>query len=589
MSETAGEPATKKTRMEEGEEKKKAPGTAGVLSHPADAYVGQTVQEGAAVVERAPGDTGAFYNPIQEFNRDVSVAALSVFAAEVREWTAAAAAAATPAERAAAKAAARARRGGMVPCAGHAGGVRVLEGLAATGLRSVRYAKEVPGVVEVVANDMAAAAVASIARAAARNGVADVVRPSQGDAAFVLQRAASTGRAADLFDVVDLDPYGSPAPFLDGAVQAVADGGLLCVTFTDMAVLCGAHADACFSKYDCVPLHKAHYCHELALRIGVTAVARAAARHRRYVQPLLCIAVDYYMRLFLRVATAPREANRLPARLAHIAQCVRCDAYHTIPVATVPDAGKGAGPLQPGRWTGPAACAACGGALMLGGPVWAAPLCDAAWVRAVLAHVDAQPAAVFPHTRARIRAVLGAVLDEVADAPPLFLALDALCHTLRVSMPPRAVVEHVFRAAGYRLSVSHTNPQALKTDAPQAFVWALLKQWAVVGRGIVRPLPPDSLAATIFARTPDDPRIDLDAAEKAPRAHDAHRTREKRFLPNPAPHWGPASRAGRKTTPSEKAERKRQHRALQKEAQQSSGNSGDDASQTAPASADSQE
>ena len=34
------------------------------------------------------------------------------------------------------------------------------------------------------------------------------------------------------FDVVDLDPYGSPNIFLDGAVQSVAEGGLLCVTAT---------------------------------------------------------------------------------------------------------------------------------------------------------------------------------------------------------------------------------------------------------------------------------------------------------------------------------------------------------------------
>lgn len=27
------------------------------------------------------------------------------------------------------------------------------------------------------------------------------------------------------FDVIDLDPYGSPAPFLDAAVQAVSEGG----------------------------------------------------------------------------------------------------------------------------------------------------------------------------------------------------------------------------------------------------------------------------------------------------------------------------------------------------------------------------
>ncbi len=39
----------------------------------------------------------------------------------------------------------------------------------------------------------------------------------------------------DGYEVVDLDPYGSPTQFLDSAVQAVAEGGLLCVTATDMA------------------------------------------------------------------------------------------------------------------------------------------------------------------------------------------------------------------------------------------------------------------------------------------------------------------------------------------------------------------
>jgi tRNA (guanine26-N2/guanine27-N2)-dimethyltransferase len=40
------------------------------------------------------------------------------------------------------------------------------------------------------------------------------------------------------FDVVDLDPYGTAVPFLESAVQAIADGGMLAVTCTDMAVLC---------------------------------------------------------------------------------------------------------------------------------------------------------------------------------------------------------------------------------------------------------------------------------------------------------------------------------------------------------------
>lgn len=29
----------------------------------------------------------------------------------------------------------------------------------------------------------------------------------------------------EYYDVIDLDPYGSPAPFLDAAVQAVSEGG----------------------------------------------------------------------------------------------------------------------------------------------------------------------------------------------------------------------------------------------------------------------------------------------------------------------------------------------------------------------------
>ena len=48
-----------------------------------------------------------------------------------------------------------------------------------------------------------------------------------------------------VYDAVDLDPYGTPAHLLDSAVQAVADGGLLMVTATDMAVLCGNSGEVC--------------------------------------------------------------------------------------------------------------------------------------------------------------------------------------------------------------------------------------------------------------------------------------------------------------------------------------------------------
>ena len=39
----------------------------------------------------------------------------------------------------------------------------------------------------------------------------------------IMHEAAS--QALEAFDVIDLDPYGTASPFLDAAVQAVADGG----------------------------------------------------------------------------------------------------------------------------------------------------------------------------------------------------------------------------------------------------------------------------------------------------------------------------------------------------------------------------
>jgi hypothetical protein len=87
----------------------------------------------------------------------------------------------------------------------------------------------------VVANDNDAAAVESIRRnvAFAGDAAADVVVPMETDARVLMLQLEKS------FDVVDLDPYGTPAMFLDSAMQTVKDGGLMLVTATDMAVLCG--------------------------------------------------------------------------------------------------------------------------------------------------------------------------------------------------------------------------------------------------------------------------------------------------------------------------------------------------------------
>ena len=81
-----------------------------------------------------------FYNPAQVVNRDLSVAVLSYFS----EQRAAELAANGASKK-------RSTRGGVPYTNTHRNGLNILEGLAASGLRSIRYAKEIDGV-EIISN-----------------------------------------------------------------------------------------------------------------------------------------------------------------------------------------------------------------------------------------------------------------------------------------------------------------------------------------------------------------------------------------------------------------------------------------------------
>lgn len=110
------------------------------------------------------------------------------------------------------------------------------------------------------------------------------------------------------FDCIDIDPYGSPHRYLDGALQAIKDGGILLVTATDMAVLSGNAPDACYAKYGSVPL-RMKCCHEMALRILLYCLDSIANRYGKYIVPLLSVSVDFYIRVFIRVYTGQAQCK----------------------------------------------------------------------------------------------------------------------------------------------------------------------------------------------------------------------------------------------------------------------------------------
>lgn len=163
-----------------------------------------------------------------------------------------------------------------------------LDGLAASGVRGLRLMTEAGAAIEFC--DRSPAAAEAIRANLARNSLDAKVH--EGDLCKILE-----GRE---FDALDIDPFGTPAPFIPAAVRAVADGGLLGVAATDTAVLCGAQPKACERRYGARPLSGVA-AKEVGMRILLGAIAREAAGEGRAVTPLLCYTEGHHLRAWVRL------------------------------------------------------------------------------------------------------------------------------------------------------------------------------------------------------------------------------------------------------------------------------------------------
>jgi tRNA (guanine26-N2/guanine27-N2)-dimethyltransferase len=226
-------------------------------------------------------------------------------------------------------------------------GMSIFEALAASGLRSLRYWKEVPGLRTMVVNDLDPGAIDLARENVIRNGLEEAMvkedddenqnqnedveegnndplkrynlRPrgiklQVGDATheMYMSRIPPTLHPSQYnttqakyqktqYDVIDLDPYGSAAPFLDGALQSIVSGGLMCITCTDMAALGGSHPETCYGRYGAFPVQRSGYLQELALRILLYHISIIAGRYGRTIRPLLSVGMAFYCRVFVEV------------------------------------------------------------------------------------------------------------------------------------------------------------------------------------------------------------------------------------------------------------------------------------------------
>jgi tRNA (guanine26-N2/guanine27-N2)-dimethyltransferase len=176
-----------------------------------------------------------------------------------------------------------------------------LDLLAASGVRGLRLAKECG--LEMSLNDLNPKAYKLIQENAKLNGLKTKVFNDEANR-FLRERKGK-------FDYVDVDPFGPPVKYLEGAVIKVnPKGGVFGVTATDSSALCGSYPKACLRKYGSKPL-KTKYCHELGLRILIKTCVEAGARYDLSLKPLFSYSRRDYFRVYFFVKHSAEICNEL--------------------------------------------------------------------------------------------------------------------------------------------------------------------------------------------------------------------------------------------------------------------------------------
>jgi len=353
----------------------------------------KTIQEGKAIIhiskeEKISKKLPVFYNPVMGFNRDISVLILNSLPKH---------------------------------------GLAIADPLAASGIRSIRFLLELEKikVLNIMLND-------------ANPGFKKIVKDNFGLNKLSLPMLEKKGvvtikntdanlalLSSQPFDYIDIDPFGTPNPFLDSAVKRIAHEGILAVTATDTSALCGTYENVCKRKYWAVPLHN-ELMHEIGLRILIRKVQLVGSQFEKALIPVFSYSKDHYLRAFLQCRRGKKEVDNV------IQQHLTFMHYK-----------KEAG------------------------PVWTGQLWDARLVKEMAKNT----------TDTAIKKFLCIIEDEAKMSAVGFFDIHAQCkrHNIKDIPKTRAVMDRI-RKAGYAVSRTHFSELGIRSDIAEKDLIKILKK-----------------------------------------------------------------------------------------------------------------
>lgn len=339
-----------------------------------------------------------FYNPVMKLNRDVSVLLL-------KAWD--------------------------------KNNLRIADVLAGTGVRSLRFLKELPSkkISRALVNDASPEAVKRIKQNFKLNKV------SQRKASIHSHDASACLLGEKAMDYIDVDPFGSPNPFLDASVKKIRPHGILAITATDTAALAGSAPASCKRKYWAEPLRN-ECMHELGLRILVRKAQLVGAQYEKALVPVFSHATAHYYRAYLHFAPGAKQVKNVLATHGFVLFCNNCGNRAV-------------------SQTRLGVC--CKKRMVFAGPLWLGKLWNSALVARMrgLAGKEA-------------KTLLDLIFSEAKTSLVCFYDLHKLCSRLGIGAVRKKQVTKEIRKKGYAVAETHFSARGIRTDAPVSVLKRIL-------------------------------------------------------------------------------------------------------------------
>ena len=364
------------------------------------------VREGAAEIVVYEGkitkQDPVFFNPDMKFNRDVSVACLKAFG-KMRAHD-------------------QDESGPEV----NAQKITVCDVLSGSGIRGIRYLLEVPDIELAVLNDLNPTAVSIIRKNVEHNKITNAVVEKM-DANVLLSINKNK------FTFIDIDPFGSPAFFIESAGRAIWHNGLIAATATDLGPLAGTYPTTCKRRYEAKSL-KSDIMHETGIRILTGYMIRTLAKYDVGFMPILSFASRHYYRIFGTATRRRSSADKAVANIGFFLYCHKCGERRFSEINS--------------------GLCSCGNALDFAGPLYTGNICDTEFIERIERTDDN-----------RIKKFLEILLEE-SKVNGMLYDIHEISSKNRISPAKTDTVLKKLREQGYTATRSVFEGPKIRTDAP---------------------------------------------------------------------------------------------------------------------------